>query len=94
MTSCRLPRSFVWWRRSCRGKNLHERAGVECTRCNSLHGKGGVVGPDLAGIGGRQSREYLLESIYNPNKVIAARLRECNAGLKEWRRKLAWDSEN
>ena len=52
-------------------KIFTERAGVECTRCHSLHGKGGVAGPDLAGIGKRQSREYLLESILYPNKVIA-----------------------
>ena len=52
-------------------KIFTERTGVECTRCHSLHGKGGVVGPDLAGIGKRQSREYLLESILYPNKVIA-----------------------
>jgi quinoprotein glucose dehydrogenase len=52
-------------------KIFTERAGVECTRCHSIHGKGGVVGPDLAGIGKRQSREYLLESILYPNKVIA-----------------------
>ncbi|HZQ45920.1 MAG TPA: HEAT repeat domain-containing protein, partial [Verrucomicrobiae bacterium] len=52
-------------------KIFTERAGVECTRCHSLHGKGGVVGPDLAGIGKRQTREYLLESILYPNKAIA-----------------------
>ena len=30
-----------------------------------------MVGPDLADIGKRQTREYLLESILYPNKVIA-----------------------
>jgi quinoprotein glucose dehydrogenase len=29
------------------------------------------VGPDLAGIGSKQNREYLLESIVDPNKQIA-----------------------
>lgn len=53
-------------------KIFTERAGIECTRCHAIHGKGGVVGPDLAGIGKRQTREYLLESILYPNKVIAA----------------------
>jgi quinoprotein glucose dehydrogenase len=48
-----------------------ERAGVECTRCHALNGKGGVVGPELAGIGKKQSREYLLESILYPSKKIA-----------------------
>ena len=31
---------------------------------------GGEVGPDLTGIGDRQSRTYLLESIVDPNKKI------------------------
>jgi quinoprotein glucose dehydrogenase len=54
------------------GKKIFtERAGVECMRCHALSGKGGVVGPDLAGIGKRQTREYLLESILQPNKQIA-----------------------
>ncbi|MDB6124601.1 MAG: Heme-binding protein [Pedosphaera sp.] len=54
------------------GKKIFtERAGVECTRCHAIHGKGGVVGPDLAGIGKKQTREYLLESLLYPNKKIA-----------------------
>jgi quinoprotein glucose dehydrogenase len=54
------------------GKKIFiERAGVECMRCHALNSKGGVVGPDLAGIGKRQTREYLLESILYPNKLIA-----------------------
>ena len=32
---------------------------------------GGTVGPSLDGIGPKQSREYLLESIVAPNKAIA-----------------------
>ena len=32
---------------------------------------GGEVGPELSGIGARQTRAYLLESIVNPNKQIA-----------------------
>ena len=42
-----------------------------CLRCHKVKGEGGDVGPDLAGIGGKQSREYLLESIVEPNKQIA-----------------------
>ena len=32
---------------------------------------GGEVGPDLTGIGARQDRKYILESIVEPNKQIA-----------------------
>jgi quinoprotein glucose dehydrogenase len=63
-------------------KIFMERAGVECTRCHSIEGKGGAVGPDLAGIGTRQTREYLLESILYPNKVIATGFENVTLVLK------------
>jgi quinoprotein glucose dehydrogenase len=44
---------------------------VSCLRCHKVKGEGGEVGPDLTGIGSRQKRDYLLESIVNPNKEIA-----------------------
>ncbi len=64
-------------------KIFTERAGVECTRCHSIHGKGGVVGPDLAGIGKRQTREYLLESILSPNKAIASGFENVTLVMKD-----------
>ena len=48
-----------------------ERADVSCVRCHQVDGEGGEVGPVLTGIATRQSREYLLESILYPNRVIA-----------------------
>jgi quinoprotein glucose dehydrogenase len=54
-----------------RGKLIfQERADVQCLRCHAK-GDGGTAGPDLAGIGRKQSREYLLESILFPAKHIA-----------------------
>jgi quinoprotein glucose dehydrogenase len=44
---------------------------VSCLRCHKVDGQGGDVGPDLTGIGTRQQRDYLLESIVLPNKQIA-----------------------
>ncbi len=40
-------------------------------RCHKVNGIGGEVGPDLTGIGKKQQRDYLLESIVDPNKQIA-----------------------
>ena len=51
---------------------FHERQDVACLRCHGVKGKGGTVGPDLAGVGARLSREQLLESIVFPNRQIAA----------------------
>ncbi len=50
---------------------FRENAQVQCLRCHKINGKGGEVGPDLTGIGNRQKREYLLESIVAPDKQIA-----------------------
>jgi quinoprotein glucose dehydrogenase len=44
---------------------------VYCLRCHKIEGQGGEVGPDLTGIGTRQQRDYILESIVLPNKQIA-----------------------
>jgi quinoprotein glucose dehydrogenase len=44
---------------------------VACLRCHKVQGDGGEVGPDLTGIGAKQTREYLLESIVDPNRQIA-----------------------
>ncbi|HUS35810.1 MAG TPA: PQQ-dependent sugar dehydrogenase [Verrucomicrobiae bacterium] len=50
---------------------FEERSDLACTRCHAVKGNGGTVGPALDGIGGKQTREYLLESILQPNKQIA-----------------------
>jgi quinoprotein glucose dehydrogenase len=55
-----------------RGRTLfRENAAVYCLRCHKIDGDGGEVGPDLTGIGTKQSREYLLESIVAPNAKIS-----------------------
>ncbi|HEY2586712.1 MAG TPA: HEAT repeat domain-containing protein [Tepidisphaeraceae bacterium] len=52
-------------------KIFHERSDASCLRCHTIHGTGGIVGPVLDGIGAKQNREYLLESIVYPNAKIA-----------------------
>ena len=55
-----------------RGRKIfRELAAAECLRCHKIDGNGGEVGPELTGIGKRQTREYILEAIVNPNKQIA-----------------------
>lgn len=50
---------------------FEDRSDVACMRCHSLNGKGGTVGPPLDGIGARQAKTNILESILLPNKEIA-----------------------
>jgi quinoprotein glucose dehydrogenase len=52
-------------------KIFFEKSEVSCLRCHKINGVGGEVGPDLTGIGKKFKRDYLLESIVDPNKQIA-----------------------
>jgi quinoprotein glucose dehydrogenase len=52
-------------------KVFTEKDEVECIRCHKARDRGGEVGPDLNGIGSRQDRRYLLESIVEPDRHIA-----------------------
>lgn len=54
------------------GKNVFfQKIAVACLRCHKVEGQGGDVGPELSGIGSKQKRDYLLESIILPEKNIA-----------------------
>ncbi|MEM7561099.1 MAG: c-type cytochrome, partial [Planctomycetota bacterium] len=55
-----------------RGERLfYQRISLGCVKCHKSTKGGGRVGPNLSKIGAEKSREYLLESILNPNKAIA-----------------------
>ena len=57
-----------------RGRRIFlEKAEVYCLRCHKLAGQGGEVGPDLSKVAfdPAKTREYLLESIVEPNRQIA-----------------------
>jgi cytochrome c oxidase cbb3-type subunit 3 len=41
-----------------------------CAGCHSIHGEGGVAGPDLSVIGESRSAAYLRESIVNPGAAV------------------------
>ena len=55
-----------------RGRALFENhTAAQCLRCHAVDGKGGKVGPDLSKIGAKFPREYLLESLLDPELKIA-----------------------
>jgi quinoprotein glucose dehydrogenase len=55
-----------------RGRRIFEtHATLPCIRCHRAGAEGGDAGPNLAGVGAKYSREYLLESVVKPNAKIA-----------------------
>ncbi|HVL15368.1 MAG TPA: hypothetical protein VM529_22545, partial [Gemmata sp.] len=59
---------------AARGKavwNASFAGAAQCSKCHMVRGVGGQVGPDLAMIGKKGSRENILESILQPSKAIA-----------------------
>jgi quinoprotein glucose dehydrogenase len=55
-----------------RGREVFRGKGeLECLRCHMVAAEGGVVGPALDGVGARNSRFALLESICDPNRTFA-----------------------
>lgn len=65
------------------GKRLfNDHPGAQCLRCHAVRGNGGTVGPDLAGVAKRLTREQLLESIVLPNRAIAAGFENATIVLK------------
>ena len=52
-----------------RGENIFRTAG--CIRCHMVHGRGGILGPDLSQVGEARSSAYLVESIRDPSKELS-----------------------
>lgn len=48
-------------------KVFFEKPEASCAKCHKVGGQGGDTGPALDGIGARQTREYILESMISPN---------------------------
>jgi quinoprotein glucose dehydrogenase len=53
------------------GRAVFAKAELSCVRCHKVNGAGGEVGPELAGVGKKYKRDYLLESLVDPSKQIA-----------------------
>jgi quinoprotein glucose dehydrogenase len=60
-----------------------ERQDAACFRCHKINGEGGEVGPEMAGLGARMTREAILESILLPNKAIAPGFENVLVALKD-----------
>ena len=57
---------------AARGKKVFDTHPVAaCIRCHVVEGKGGPIGPPLDGIAGRKERDYLEQSLIDPQATIA-----------------------
>ncbi len=52
-----------------RGREMFGAAA--CFKCHRFSGEGGIIGPDLTGVGKRFNNLYLLESLIDPSKVVS-----------------------
>ncbi len=61
-----------------KGKADHGKAlfddlkGVACLKCHAIAGKGGLVGPELSGVGLKYAREELITSVLYPSQRISS----------------------
>jgi putative membrane-bound dehydrogenase-like protein len=63
-----------------RGERLvRSHAGSQCLRCHRVGGFGGEAAPVLDGIGKRQDRDYLLQSMIDPSAVLVEGFGEASA---------------
>jgi quinoprotein glucose dehydrogenase len=53
------------------GRRVTLGAVAQCSQCHSIEAEGAKVGPHLAGVGSRLSREELLEALMDPNARIS-----------------------
>ena len=59
------------------------QTGGDCLRCHAVDGKGGNVGPDLAGIASRHDARYLLEALVTPDSAVAPGFGQVSLTLKD-----------
>ena len=53
-----------------RGELVYRKLELGCVVCHAIGGAGGRVGPDLTSIGASAPLDYLVESLYYPNRKI------------------------
>ncbi|HSH94674.1 MAG TPA: hypothetical protein VK968_11060 [Roseimicrobium sp.] len=72
------PSNDIAWSKAVRvagdavaGRRVFFLPTVGCAGCHRVHGRGGLAGPDLSGIGRTSPRERLMRSILHPSEEIA-----------------------
>ncbi len=52
------------------GEAVYRRPGLGCIRCHAIGGAGGQVGPDLSSVGANAPTDYIIESLFEPEKAV------------------------
>jgi putative heme-binding domain-containing protein len=60
-----------------RGERIFRSQQQSCATCHAIGGVGGRVGPDLTSAGASSQMDYLIESVYYPNKQIKDGFASC-----------------
>jgi putative heme-binding domain-containing protein len=68
---------------AARGQKLYRSQQQSCMTCHAIGGVGGHVGPDLTSIGASAQLDYLIESVYYPNKQIKDGFHTLIVGTKD-----------
>ena len=55
---------------AAKGETIFRRKDIGCVSCHAIGGVGGKVGPDLTSIGASAQVDYLIESVFYPNRKI------------------------
>jgi quinoprotein glucose dehydrogenase len=77
-------RELLWGGSAAEGRKIFfERPEASCMRCHKINGEGGEVGPDFSKLGAQKDRQYIMESILFPNKVIAPGFDSVMVALKD-----------
>ncbi|HKQ40800.1 MAG TPA: HEAT repeat domain-containing protein, partial [Verrucomicrobiae bacterium] len=53
-----------------RGEQIYRRKELSCTTCHAIGGAGGKVGPDMTSVGASSPVDYLVESLFMPNRKV------------------------
>jgi cytochrome c oxidase cbb3-type subunit 3 len=65
-----------------RGQQIYAGKGA-CSRCHTIGGHGGAIGPDLSDIGARQNAAYMRTSILDPDASVPFGFLQVHVVLKE-----------
>ena len=52
------------------GELVYRRPELGCLRCHAIGGAGGQVGPDLSSVGANAPTDYIIESLFEPEKAV------------------------